>query len=52
MCLVQKLQPSDMGEARTRGPWSRVKHYATALPSLIWVHTVIAADITDHFSHD
>ena len=26
MCFAQEPQRSDAGEARTRGPWSRVKH--------------------------
>ena len=29
MCLAQGPQLSDAGEARTRGPWSRVKHSTT-----------------------
>ena len=29
MCLAQGPQRSDAGEARTRGPWSRVKHSTT-----------------------
>ena len=35
MCLAQGPQRSDAGEARTRCPWSRVKHSTTEpLPSL------------------
>ena len=38
MCLAQVPQRSDASEARTCGPWSRVKHSTTEpLPSLVTV---------------
>ena len=46
MCLAQGPQHSDAGEARTRGPWSRVKHSTTEpLRSLLLVVTYLQVNL-------
>ena len=49
MCLAQEPQRNDAGEARTRGPRSRVKYSTTEpLRSLSIVHALVRSSLHRH----
>ena len=58
MCLAQGPQRSDAGEARTRGPRSRVKHSTTeplrSLRLVVWIRRYILFrnNLTKQYSKD